>query len=159
MKFVFSTIALILSGVFAGCASAPEPGLEAARRMILDGRAECVLVKDGRILAQESGGGVSPLLTIYETRKGDMADAVIVDKVVGRAAAAIAICGKARHVHGEVMSEDAAEFLKAHGITSGCTLPVPRILNRKRDGLSPLEQSVAGIDDPEQALAALKNKI
>ena len=142
MKLVFSTIALILSGVFAGCASAPEPGLEAARRMILDGRAECVLVKDGR-----------------ETRKGDMADAVIVDKVVGRAAAAIAICGKARHVHGEVMSEDAAEFLKAHGITSGCTLPVPRILNRKRDGLCPLEQSVAGIDDPEQALAALKNKI
>ena len=132
MKLVFSTIALILSGVFAGCASAPEPGLEAARRMILDGRAECVLVKDGRILAQESGG---------------------------RAAAAIAICGKARHVHGEVMSEDAAEFLKAHGITSGCTLPVPRILNRKRDGLCPLEQSVAGIDDPEQALAALKNKI
>ena len=60
MKLVFSTIALILSGVFAGCASAPEPGLEAARRMILDGRAECVLVKDGRILAQESGGGVSP---------------------------------------------------------------------------------------------------
>lgn len=159
VKLVFSTIALILSGVFAGCASAPEPGLEAARRMILDGRAECVLVKDGRILAQESGGGVSPLLTIYETRKGDMADAVIVDKVVGRAAAAIAICGKARHVHGEVMSEDAAEFLKAHGITSGCTLPVPRILNRKRDGLCPLEQSVAGIDDPEQALAALKNKI
>lgn len=88
-----------------------------------------------------------------------MADAVIVDKVVGRAAAAIAICGKARHVHGEVMSEDAAEFLKAHGVTSGCTLPVPRILNRKRDGLCPLEQSVAGIDDPEQALAALKNKI
>ena len=110
MKLVFSTIALILSGVFAGCASAPEPGLEAARRMILDGRAECVLVKD-------------------------------------------------RHVHGEVMSEDAAEFLKAHGVTSGCTLPVPRILNRKRDGLCPLEQSVAGIDDPEQALAALKNKI
>lgn len=159
MKLVFSTIALILSGVFAGCASAPEPGLEAARRMILDGRAECVLVKDGRILAQESGGGVSPLLAIYETRKGDMADAVIVDKVVGRAAAAIAICGKARHVHGEVMSEDAAEFLKAHGVTSGCTLLVPRILNRKRDGLCPLEQSVAGIDDPGKALAALKNKI
>lgn len=64
MKLVFSTIALILSGVFAGCASAPEPGLEAARRMILDGRAECVLVKDGRIQAQESGGGVSPLLAI-----------------------------------------------------------------------------------------------
>lgn len=49
VKLVFSTIAFILSGVFAGCASAPEPGLEAARRMILDGRAECVLVKDGRI--------------------------------------------------------------------------------------------------------------
>lgn len=89
-----------------------------------------------------------------------MADAVIVDKVVGRAAAAIAICGKARHVHGEVMSEDAAgvpESARHHfRLHAAGAL---RILNRKRDGLCPLEQSVAGIDDPEQALAALKNKI
>ena len=102
---------------------------------------------------------MNPLLTLYETRQSDMAGATVVDKVVGRAAAAIAICGKARHVHGEVMSEDAVKFLQKHAITTSQTLLVPRILNRKRNGLCPLEQSVAGIDDPAKALVSLKQRI
>ena len=79
--------------------------------------------------------------------------------MVGRTAAAIAICGKARHVHGEVMSEDAVKFLQKHGITTSQTLLVPRILNRKRNGLCLLEQSVAGIDAPAKALVSLKQRI
>ena len=60
---------------------------------------------------------------------------------------------------GEVMSEDAVKFLHAHNITTSGTLLVPRILNRKRNGLCPLEQSVAGIDDPAKALVSLKQRI
>ena len=36
---------------------------------------------------------------------------------------------------------------------------VPRILNRNRDGLCPLEQSVLGFDDPVAALEALRARI
>ena len=88
-----------------------------------------------------------------------MKDAVLVDKVIGRAAACIAICGKVKHVHGEVMSEDAVIFLQENGISVSANLLVSRILNRNRDGLCPLEKSVEGIRDPEKALAALRAKI
>ena len=83
----------------------------------------------------------------------------MVDKVVGRAAACIAICGKASHVHGELMSEDAAEFLSDNGITYSYKQLVPRILNKSMDGLCPLEQSVEGITDPVAALSALRVRV
>ena len=101
----------------------------------------------------------SPLLRLYERDKKAMEGAVIVDKVIGRAAAAIAINGKAKHVYGLVMSEDAQRFLQENGISSSCSLKVHRILNRKSNGLCPLEQSVLGINDPQKALEALKKKI
>ncbi len=150
---------VIASLLLAGCVSTEHSKIEEARAMIRENKAECVLVKDGRIYAQGRGHGVSPLMELYETRRGDMAGGIIVDKVIGRAAASIAICGKVKHVHGEVMSEDAVAFLKKNGITESHTLLVPRILNRKHDGLCPLEQSVLGIDDPAAALASLKKKI
>lgn len=130
-----------------------------ASHLIQEGKAECVLIKDSTVFAQERGHGVSPLLTVYENHKSDMENATIVDKVIGRAAAAIAICGKVKHVHGEIMSEDAVEFLHNNGITTSYTTLVHRILNRNKDGLCPLEKSVENIEDPELALSALKKRI
>ena len=156
-SFAFLTVLFL-----AGCASAvpePEPAVEQAKAMIREGRAECVLVRDGRIVCIERGRGVSPLLSVYEKHRDAMNGAVVVDKVIGRAAAAIAICGRASHVYGEIMSEDAEDFLRTNGISSSCGLKVHRILNRKRDGLCPLEQSVLDHSDPEKALAALKIRV
>ena len=163
-KIVF--LCAILSGVLCflpGCAvhdrKSHESSMEQARDLVVSGKAECVLIRNGKIVYQQKGRGVSPLLALYKKQKSAMKDGVVVDKIIGRAAAAIAICGKVRHVHGEVMSEDAIEYLKEHKITSSSTLTVKRILNRKRNGLCPLEQSVQGINDPQKALRALEQKI
>ena len=133
--------------------------MEEAKEMIRDGKAECVLVKNDTIYRQERGHGVSPLLVMYDEHKEAMLGATVVDKVIGRAAAAIAICGKVKHVHGELMSEDAVEFLNDNGITTSYTKLVHRILNRKMDGLCPLEQSVEGITDAANALVSLRKRI
>jgi len=154
---------VLLFALFASiCVSAADPSESAvseASAMIREGKAECVLVREGKIVYVERGRGVSPLLNVYDQHRDEMKGAIVVDKVIGRAAACIAICGKVTHVHGEVMSEDAVEFLKENGITASSTLLVPRILNRKRDGLCPLEKSVEGITDPEKALVSLQAKI
>ncbi len=153
-------LALLCLPFLAGCSSFDWSCVEDARQQVITGRAECVLIyNNDAALHLERGKGVSPLLNVYDKHKEKMKHSIVVDKVVGRAAAAIAICGKVRHVHGEVMSEDAAAFLKEHNITSTHTLLVPRILNQKRDGICPMEKSVEGIADPEKALAALRAKI
>ena len=57
------------------------------------------------------------------------------------------------------MSEDAQRYLKEYNIASSHVLMVHRILNRKRDGLCPLEQSVSGISNPQQAMSAMRKQI
>ena len=153
-SFLFLLSACVSSGKYDS-----EKAMSQARDLIVSGKAQCVLVRNGAIVYQQKGRGVAPLLTLYKTQRDKMKGAVVVDKVIGRAAASIAICGEVRHVHGEIMSEDAAEFLKEHNITSSSTLMVKRILNRKRNGLCPLEQSVLGIRDPRKALRAMEKKI
>lgn len=143
----------------SGCSTLSHRSFREAREMVASGQAECILLNNKNFSAIERGRGVSPLLVIYDRQPHEIVGGIIVDKVIGRAAAAIAICGKVSHVHGEIMSEDAVEFLTAHGITSSYKQLVPRILNQNRDGLCPLEQSVEGIDDPVAAVAALRKKI
>ena len=148
----------------AGCASTADAdafgaaGVDEAKRMIADRRAECVLVRKG-VLQSRHGRGVMPLLDFYDQTPGKFTDTVVVDKVIGRAAAMIALRGNARAVYGEIMSEDALELLGKHGVPAAYGQLVPRILNAKRDGLCPLEQSVAGIEDPATALTALRRRI
>lgn len=132
--------------------------LAAARKMLKENKAACVLMKDGKIILSENGRGISPLLVIYDKLNGDMRDTVVVDKVIGRATAAIAICGKVKHVHAEVMSQEAVDFLNEYKITSSYTLLVPRILNRTRDGLCPMESTVLHITDPYKAVEAVRAK-
>lgn len=154
--------ALALSMFLSGCTSiskTEQASIQLARAMILNGRAECVLIIDGKIAITESGHGVSPLLDLYDKHGSKMKGGIIVDKVIGRAAAAIAICGQVAYVHGEVMSEDAVPFLESNGVGASGTLMVPRILNQKRNGICPLEQSVEGITNPKEALKALRAKI
>lgn len=142
-----------------GFSIAAQDAVDEAKKLIKDGKVECAIVNGNKIVAQERGHGVSPLLVIYDAHRQAMRGATVVDKVIGRAAAMIAISGKVAHVHGELMSEDAVELLKDNDITSSYTKLVPRILNKKMDGLCPLEQSVLGITDPSEALKALRAKI
>lgn len=131
-----------------------------ARKLLLENKAACVLLNnEGEMIACESGRGISPLLNIYDKFKGDLKNCTVVDKVIGRATAAIAVCGKVRHVHAEIMSQGAVDMLKKHKISVTYTLRVPHILNRKKDGLCPMEETVLKIDDPVKALAALRIKL
>lgn len=159
MKGTLKYILLFTFSVLYSIGLMAQSKMEEAKKLIQDGMAECVLIKNDTIYGQERGRGVSPLLVMYDKHRGAMIGGTLVDKVIGRAAAAIAICGKVKHVHGELMSEDAVEFLNNNGITTSYTTLVHRILNRKRDGLCPLEQSVEGIDDSSSALVSLRKRI
>lgn len=144
----------------AGAAYAAETDpVETARKLIVEGKAECVVIRGGRLF-RENGRGVSPLLEFHDHREpGFLKGATVVDKVIGRAAAMIILSGGATRVHGELMSEDAKALLESKGITVSYGTLVPRILNADKSDLCPLEKSVAGIDDPEQALTALRKRI
>ena len=161
LSAVFSLTALFVTGCVCGN---EEDAVAAAREQILQNKAGCILIKEGLIVRQAGGRGLGPILDLCRSCPGDMQDAVLVDKVIGKAAAMIAVCGKVRRVHAELICDSAVELLQKHGIRVSWTLKVENILNRRRDGLCPMESAVLNISDPqegfrvlEKAVAAMRN--
>ena len=78
------------------------------------------------------------------------------DKVVGRAAAAICAAGGAKKVFALMAGRGAAELLAARGIPLQAEKTVDAILNRKQDGRCPMEQAVGGIEEPQKMIEAIR---
>lgn len=112
-----------------------------------------VLAKDGVITHQEVGSGVKPILELLE--KGALKDAIVVDKIIGRAAASACVVGGAKKVVASVMSVGAKAFLNAHGIPAAAETLVPMIINRKGDDQCPMELRVKDLTDPLEMVKAL----
>ena len=133
--------------------------LAEAKRVIKEGKAAVIAFRDGVFTAHAGGRGIAPLLGLYDDELASLRGAVVVDKVVGRAAAAICVLAGVKAVHGIMMSETAKKFLDGKGVPSTAEEMVPEILNREKKGLCPLEQSVKGLDDPVKMLGAMRKKL
>lgn len=99
--------------------------------------------------------GIRPMTDTLRDRPEVLKDAYIADRIIGKAAAMLAVAGGARAVYGEVMSEAGLKMLLAHGIEAQYGTLTDSIRNRENTGLCPMEQTVQSIDDPQKALPAL----
>jgi polyferredoxin len=133
-----------------------ESELLAEMKTLVAGGVSCVAARDGVIVGRETGRGIKPILKLLAEKK--LAHALVVDKVIGRAAAAICIVGKAKKVHASIMGADAALLLKKHGVECDADKTVPKILNRDLTDGCPMEQTIEGLDDPVEMVKALKEK-
>lgn len=157
------TFVLALLTVPAAVAVEPAlpvtPEIEAAMVQIRAGEASCVLVREGAIVAEALGSGVLPLLMLLDENRSGMEGADLVDKIVGRAAAMMAIEGGVRSVTAMVMSEDARDLLQAHGIVVNARCYVPQILDRNFAGRCPMEQVVMEIEESAEGVSALRARL
>ena len=160
----------------SGCAARPEPaivveGLDVQRvvvplgegtlvaemKTLLDQGYAVVVAREGVIRAYEKGRGVKPLMNLLDA--GALENALVVDRVIGRAAAAMCVLGGVKKVHALLMSRDAAEYLRDHGIACEGETVVPEILNRDKSGRCPMELAVADLSDPTEMVRALRAKL
>lgn len=77
------------------------------------------------------------------------------DKIIGKAAAMLFVKAGVKEVYGSVMSSSAAELLQKYNIPCSWGTLTDKIINRKGDGVCPMEQTVAGINDLTEAYEAL----
>lgn len=122
--------------------------------IIRRGEASAVTARNGVIAMRAEGKGVQPILTLLD--KDALRDATVVDKVIGRAAAAVAIVGKVRRVHALLMSEEAKSLLEKYGVRTSADKVVPKILNRELTASCPMEATVAKETDPAKMVEALR---
>lgn len=131
--------------------------MEQAKKILEREGYTCVL-RAGEQLYTSRLRGVAPLLGWLD--EGTVAPGfVAADKVVGRATAYLYRLLGAKAVYAGVISDGALQVLAEAGIGVTYGQRVPYIRNRAGDGMCPMEAATADSHTPEQALAAIRQKL
>ena len=107
-----------------------------------------LVYKDGNITFQDEHG-IQPLL--IQIKKKGLKNAIVVDKVIGKAAALLLVYGKVKQVHTNIIAKDAIKVFDKYNVEYSYVELVDNIQNMKKDGLCPMEQKVLNVDSPKKA--------
>jgi hypothetical protein len=118
----------------------------------------CVLSKGDQVLTSNLKG-IRPWIKWLRECPEVIEDAVVVDKVVGKAAAMLMIVAKIKKLYTPMMSESALDYLSEQNIDFTYDTTVPYIVNNEKDGLCPMEQTVMNTEDAQQGYQQLLKKI
>lgn len=128
-----------------------------AKDLLIEGGYTCVLCKGDKMMSSMERG-VKPLLAWIDSEEA-LQGFSAADKVVGNAAAFCYVILGVNEVYAQVMSEAALSTLEKANIMASCDVVVTAIRNRANTGFCPMEGAVKGIEDPDEALMAIRNKI
>lgn len=95
----------------------------------------------------------------FAIKKKDLSNGCVADKIVGKAAALLFVYLGVKCVYADVMSEGAELVFKEFGIEYSFGTKTKNIINRKGDGLCPMENAVINIGTPEKALLAVNDTL
>lgn len=126
------------------------------KQQLLEEGLSCI-VKQKDSIYKEHAHGILPLLHFIE--QDLLKDSILVDKVIGKAAAMLMVYGGVKKIHALIISEHALQILQAHNISISYDTLVPYIINRNKDGMCPMEQAVLSIQDIDQAYQLLVDKV
>ena len=103
--------------------------------------------------------GIKPVINKINENINYFKDLTVADKIIGKASAMLLALSGVKEVYCEVLSEAGKDILVKYGITYHCENLVSYIINRKGDDMCPMEKTVKDIDDLNEALIALNNKL
>ena len=131
--------------------------LEKAKELYKNENHTCVLCKDDIIYTSDLTG-IAPMVGFIE-QSIDLKGFSAADKIVGKAAAMLFVSAGVISVYAEIMSKTAVSIFAENGIDFSYNTLTENIINRKGDGLCPMEQAVSDISDTSKALAIIKATI
>ncbi len=113
-------------------------------------RGEEILTDDAR--------GIAPMMNLSAAGR-DLHGFSVADLVVGRAAALLFVRAGIASVYAATLSRGGMNVLRAHGIPVEYDVLTDSIRNRTGTGICPMEQAVAGTDDPETAYRLIGERL
>lgn len=131
--------------------------LTLAKEQLMSGDYTCVIRKNDMVYSSVERG-VKPLLAWLDSDI-DFNGYSAADKVVGKAAAMLYVLLGVCDVHAIVISVKAKEVLEKNGIGVTYDSMVERIHNRTKTGFCPMEEAVWEIEDLQEALQAIRDKV
>ncbi|MFR7592379.1 MAG: DUF1893 domain-containing protein [Longibaculum sp.] len=102
--------------------------------------------------------GIGPIINPMKDNQLFFQDAIIVDRVIGKAAAMLLVLSQVQYVYAYVLSQKAKDILDAYHIDYDYEELVDYIINRDHSGMCPMEATVYDMTDLNEALLALTIK-
>ncbi len=133
--------------------------IDKAINIIENEEASFIIIKDNEIVYKGIGIGVSPIRKLIKEDSSLLNNAIIVDKIIGKAASMLLIPFNVTHIHSLVMSKSAVSILNEYNILATYNKLVDYIENRTKSGMCPLEESVKDTFDLNEAVINIEKTI
>ena len=131
--------------------------LDRAREILSEGGYTCVICSD-RDTQTSRQRGVAPLLKWLDEGI-NLSEYSAADKVVGKGAAYLYILLEIKELYADVISRPAYDTLKKYSVPVTYTTLTDNVRNRDNTEFCPIETVVMDIDNPKDALTAIRRKI
>lgn len=109
-------------------------------RLLSDQNLSLYVEKKGKVIYKSTERRLKPLYLCLQAHAKDMNGALLVDKLVGAAAAYLSIMGQVKRVITPVASQAAVVELKKAGIPLYAKTVIPHVMNQDKSGLCPMEK-------------------
>ena len=128
--------------------------LKQLRHILHTTNCSCVIANGDKIESFYQRG-IKDLYELLHSNRSLLEGATIADKVIGKGAAALMIAGGVTMVYADVISEPAMELFKQHSIKVEYDKKVANIINRRGDGICPVEERCAECKTIEECLVKI----
>lgn len=103
--------------------------------------------------------GIATLLQIIDKDSNELSGATVVDKVVGKAAAALMIVGGVSELHAMLISQGALSLLVTTDVCVSYDTVTDHIINRNHSGWCPMELACRDCITAEECITEIRNLI
>ncbi|MCC8171578.1 MAG: DUF1893 domain-containing protein [Parabacteroides sp.] len=124
--------------------------------MLRTGNYSCV-IRNGSDVRTFTRRGVADLYGLLKEEATFLKGAMLADKVIGKAAAALALLGGVKELYAEVISLSALMLLREAGVEARFRTIVPYIRNRNGDDWCPLERACYKEKDAHAVLSEIES--
>lgn len=131
--------------------------IEYLKNILLKENHTIVIYKSDASVVLSNDRGVAPLMKLLKEDKEQLRDSMVADKVIGKAAALLMVYAGIKEVYTPTISKPAVDVFENYNVKISYDKIVDRIINRKGDGLCPMETLCLEIDDPEEAFVKIQN--
>jgi len=125
--------------------------LTRAKEILEEKQFSFVLIREGRVIKTSYQKGVIPWIEVIREDDHLLEKAIIADRVMGRAAALLAVHYQVKALYAEIISIRARELLDSNSLFYQFNQSVDYIKNRANNGPCPLEELTQSISDPSRA--------
>ncbi|MFR9652038.1 MAG: DUF1893 domain-containing protein [Rikenellaceae bacterium] len=101
--------------------------------------------------------GVADLYDLLRSEPGSLCGAMVADKVIGTAAAAIIVTGEVRELYTKAISHKALRLIEESNIKVSYDELIEYVINRAGDGMCPLERACRETNTAEEAMTIVDN--